>query len=253
MKDEIKNQSIYKAFCVLECFSADRPEMTVQELSQMTGLYKSNVFNILSTLKALGYVLQNTNNKKYYLSSKFASLASIPDSNNNLWKLIPETLQNIAVKTGEVAFFAVRRDDEISYLNAAYPDGREPGNALNMTGMSAPIYCTALGKAILANQSNEEIEQYLSRVELVPITPSTICNPDDFRREMTQVREQGYAIDNMEKSHGMICIAVPVFSVDQSVLGAISVSGPSLRFTVSSIPRMLDTIRKNVRELETKC
>jgi DNA-binding IclR family transcriptional regulator len=253
MKDEIKNQSVYKAFCVLECFSADRQEMTVQELSQMTGLYKSNVFNILSTLKSLGYVLQNTSNKKYYLSSKFARLASIPDSNNNLWKLIPETLQTISLQTGEVSFFAVRRNDEISYLNAAYPNGREPSNALNMTGMSAPMYCTALGKAILANVSQDEVEQYLNRVTFEVRTPTTIHTQDSLREELRQVREQGYAIDNMENAHGIICIAVPVFSVTREILGAISVSGPSLRFSVSTIPRILDIVRKNVWDLESRC
>lgn len=252
MENGIKNQSIYKAFQVLECFTKEKVELSIQELSMDTGLYKSNVFNILSTLKSLGYVHQNADNHKYYLSSKFAVLASNSDAGSNLWKRIPETLQKIAQATGEVAFFAIRGGDEIKYLNSAYPNGREPSSALNMTGMSAPMYCTSLGKVILAWQDRENVLAYLSREELVPFTDNTITDHDAFLAELETVRQQGYAIDNMEHEYGIICLAVPVFVEPGKLLGAISVSGPSLRFSISNITRILDVLRKHVLDMEAQ-
>lgn len=249
LDSKIKNQSVYKAFKILECFSTDNLELTVTEISAMTGLYKSNVYNILSTLEELGYVLQDQDSKKYYLGNRFLIFSALVNNNNAFWKLLPETLQNIARETGEVAFFAIRKEDRVYYVNSAYPDGEQPLHARNMTGMSRPMYCTALGKVLLAFSDKQTVQSYLERTTLEKLTSNTITDPDAFLEELERVRKQKYAFDNMEQVYGTSCIAVPVF-INKELEGAISISGSSMRFSFSDVIRLHSILVENVNRLQ---
>jgi DNA-binding IclR family transcriptional regulator len=93
-------------------------------------------------------------------------------------------------------------------------------------GVDIMAYCTAVGKALLAWQSPEHRELYLKTEKLLPYTQNTICNPDDLRRELDTIREQGFAVDREEILAGTACIAAPIFGYSGQVIAAISLSGP---------------------------
>ena len=103
----------------------------------------------------------------------------------------------------------------------------------SVLGMTAPLVCTGIGKAILAYMPEEQIDELLSK-PIEKFTDNTITDPDKLREELKKIRNNGYSVDNMEHEYGVKCVAVPVLNHLGQVQGAVSITGPSLRFPASS-------------------
>ena len=252
MEKEIKNQSIYKAIKILECFSHEQPELSITEISKMTGLYKSNVFNVVSTLARLGYLMQNDVTSRYYLGYKFAKLAGVVESANPLWKIAPKHVQQISNEANELAHFAVGTDTntKILFVYSAYPDGMSSYDSKRMVGVTIDMHCTALGKAILASSSEQIISNYLENGSFDKITDYTITDKKTFEQELVKTRQLGYAVDDMEREYGIRCVAVPIFLPNGEVAGAISISGPSLRMTDEKIEVFSVLLKDQSKKIE---
>ena len=102
---------------------------------------------------------------------------------------------------------------------------------------------------MLANLEEEQIREVLSR-PMQSFTKCTITDPDVLRNELEEIRRNGYAVDNMEHEFGIRCVAVPFFSMDGSVMGAVSVSGPSPRFDPATVIRNAALITEHLQGLQ---
>ena len=119
-------------------------------------------------------------------------------------------------------FFGIRSDDSIVYICKFEPEN--PIITTATVGTKNPIYCTSLGKAIMAYTEDEDRDGVLSRISFKKHTDRTICTREEFERELKSVREKGYAFDARELEEHMECVGAPVFGQDGNVMGAISVS-----------------------------
>jgi DNA-binding IclR family transcriptional regulator len=227
-------KSLAKALSVLECFSVDKPELGISEISRMLGLQKSTVYNILSTFQRCGYLIKNPENSKYALGLKVLHLAYIVSSHHGLRDMFLPYLTRIARETKEVCYFGILDEREVLYIEAAYPSMQQ--QTRNILGERAPLYCTGLGKAMLAHLPPEEMEAVLAAPKRA-FTGCTLTDAAALRQQMEEVRQNGYAVDNMEHEFGIRCVAVPVFSTSGQVIAAVSVSGPSPRFDPETIIR----------------
>ena len=129
----------------------------------------------------------------------------------------------------EVVHLVIREDNDIVYI-----DKVEADNTIRMAstiGKRSPLYCTAVGKAILAQLSEEEVEEVWNNSKIEKLTEFTITDLEDMKKELEAVRLNGYAIDDEENEIGVRCVGVPVFNMFGQVEGAISVSGPTIRVT----------------------
>lgn len=247
---DAKNQSVYKTIKILECFSHEHPELSITEISRMTGLYKSNVHNILSTLAQMGYIMQNEVTSMYYLGFKFTKLAGVVESANPLWKIVPKYIQLISNEAGELAHFAVGAETKIMFVYSAYPDGLATYDSKRMLGSTVDMHCTALGKAILSHSGEQAIYNYLEHGSFERVTDHTITDKKTFAQELEKTRRQGYAVDDMEREYGVRCVAAPVFLPSGEVAGAISISGPSLRMTDEKIEQYAVLLKNQLRKIE---
>lgn len=93
-------------------------------------------------------------------------------------------------------------------------------------GAGIPAYCTGVGKVLLAWQSPQVIEEFLQKEPLMPITRNTITDIDQFRQELTTIRQQGFAVDRGEALIETGCVAAPIWGADGEIVAAISISGP---------------------------
>jgi DNA-binding IclR family transcriptional regulator len=118
-------------------------------------------------------------------------------------------------------------------------------------GDRSQLHCTSIGKALLAYQDRETIENVIA-AGLPALTANTITQPDVLRRELRLVRERGYAIDDREMYDGMRCIAAPVFERDAPVRMGISCSGPDGRFTLDYLERLRGPLLAASRDLSEK-
>lgn len=217
------NRSLQKALAVLECFTELRPEWGVSELSRATGIAKSSVSTTLATLAAAGVVRQDPDSRRFQLGLRCLELGYLASSRMVLRDYAAPHLEDLLGRDERIAYLAIPYGFELLYLDAVHPPKRKIN--YSSQGRRAPLYCTGLGKAILAYMDEAFLRAYLSQVPLVAFTENTICDPRELVEELVRTRERGYAIDRQEREVGIQCVAAPVLGGDGSVVAAISLSG----------------------------
>ena len=104
-------------------------------------------------------------------------------------------------------------------------------------GQSLPMYCTAVGKAIMAELPGTELEEILEGTEFTRYTENTLRSPKQVMEQVEEIRKAGYAVDREELEYGLVCVGAAILDLDGYPLGAISVSGPATRMTEELIER----------------
>lgn len=247
MPEESTVKSLVRALSVLECFSVAQPELGPSEIAKMLGMQKSTVYNILSTFQDCGYLVKNDKTGKYHLGLKVLHFGYIVNSHQGMRDMFLPVLTAIANETQEICYFGILEDDQVLYIDSTYPNGQM--HSRYISGEHAPLYCTGLGKAMLAFLPEERIDEILSQ-DMKKFTGLTITDPDVMRTTLEEIRSNGYATDNMEHEYGIRCVAVPVFNRDGRVFAAVSVSGPSPRFDNATIARDAAIIREALQPLQ---
>lgn len=249
MTKDVKVKSLYKALKILECFSIDKPELGITEISEQLGLYKSNVFNIVDTFVKAGYLEQNPENDKYRLGIKFLELAHIISNNIGFRKMILPYMQELADAVSETVYLAIPSEGEVVYLDSCNPKNQL--STRSMLGVKAPLYCTGIGKAMLAYLPRETVEAVIAK-GLKKYTENTIVEPEALYHELAAIQARGYSIDNMEHEFGIKCIGMPLRNHRGQVVAGISISGPSLRFSDDKIQVYAEKLQAVIHQIEEK-
>ena len=198
-------------------------EAGVTELATALDCSKGTVHSHLATLLEREYVVRSGD--QYELSLKFLDLGEYVKSRLDIYDVVVEELDDLAVETGEVAQFATEEHGRAVYLYKAR--GEKAVNTASTVGRREYTHCVSLGKAMLAHLPEQRVEEIVDRHGLPAQTPNTVTDRGALFEELETVREQGYAVDDEEKIEGVRCVAAPL--IDGDVVGAISISGPSSR------------------------
>ena len=219
-------QVLDRALDLIEQLATTESGMSIAELAQRTGLPKSTIHRILLTFSERNYIEKDPSTSFYSLGQKFVEIASIYLNNISLKTEAQPLMHEVAAAFGAVAYLAVREGDEVMYLErvAQFSNLR----IYTQIGKREPLYCTALGKVLLASLPIPEFEQLARRLRYTVFTPTTITSPEQLAAEVEQVRHQGYATDRYEHDPGHSCLAVPIYDYTGNVMAAMSVSGPGL-------------------------
>lgn len=249
MEREVKVKSLQKAIEILNCFTVKK-SWGVTELSEYLGLNKSNVHSILSTYRAMEYLEQDPETGKYQMGMAVYRLSHALKDNLIIVNIALPYMQELADYSGERVYLAIPHKDEAVYLSSTYP--QEAVYLMRtIMGETAKMYCTGIGKAMMAYLPAAEQEFCLNQ-KLEAFTESTITDPEVLKKDLAQIRARGYAVDNMEHEYGIKCVAVPVLNKQGGVEGAISISGPSLRFDEDRIRELSEILKKKVKKIESR-
>lgn len=247
--DEVKNKSLKKALDILNCFAV-KPTWRITEISDRLGLNKSNVHDIVTTLKAMDYVEKDGNTDGYKLGIQVFTLSRAMGDTFSIIKIALPYMQELANITGERVYLAIPHSGEVIYLEATYP--AESVNLMrSILGEHAEMYCTGIGKAMLANSPREEIERYIQR-EFISYTENTITDKEKLLEELETTKQRGYAIDDMEHEFGVKCVAMPIFDASRNLYAAISVSGLAVHFSEDQIREWALLMKKYVAKIENR-
>lgn len=249
IQEDLKLKSVGKAFLVLECF-IDKPTLGVSEISKKLGLYKSTVHSILTTLKSLGYLEQDPETGRYQVGIKIFELSRTVGNRYSIKNIAQPYLQELSNVTREKVYLGVPYEDRVLYLDAYHPE-EDISLIRTILGERAFMYCTGIGKAMMANLPRDLVSKYLEG-ELIPYTEQTICDKETLMKELDNIKRNGFAVDNMEHEYGIKCVAVPVFNRRGALEGAISVSGPSLRFDDERIVELSELLKKYAARIQDK-
>lgn len=226
-KETARIKSLAKSMRILELFTSKQPEWSITQLAEETGLYKSNVYAILSTFESMGYITQKKDNNKYRLGLKILQLSHAITTSMGFRDTIYPHMVEISAKVGETVFMAIMDNTDVFYLDAAYPTGSILGMPA-ITGERVPLYCTGVGKALLAGLPGETWKEHIPK-NPQPFTEKTITDVHCMEHEIGLIRQQGYSVDNMEHVYGIRCVAVGLKNRNHETVGAISISAPSPR------------------------
>lgn len=216
-----------RLFALLETL-ARQGAMGVTELGAATGLSKATVFRLLNTLVALGYARKEAGTEKYRLTYKLLGIAGHLLEQSDLRSMVRPYLEQLAATTGETVHLVQREDDHLVYIDKVEPTV----NSIRMVsrvGMAQPLYCTAVGKALLAAQPEREARELWGRTDARALTPYTLVQWETFSVELSRVRACGYAVDNEENELGVRCVAVALPDYSGQCRHAVSISAPVSR------------------------
>lgn len=235
-------QSIDRALQVLELFSLEKPEWGVTEISKALNIYKSNVHNVLTTLAERGFVIKDSKTDKYKLGIKFFELGSVVIKNMDLRKIAHPHIEELSKEFNETVHLGILDKGRVVSIEREESD---KGLCSHIEiGKRTHLHCTAVGKAIMAYLSEDEINLIIREKGLEKFTGNTITIKKDLENEFKKIREQGYAVDNMEHEEGVRCVAGPIRDYTGKVIASMSISGPAFRINENNTPN----IAKKVRE-----
>lgn len=225
-------------------------EMGVTAIADELEYSKSTIHSHVKTLEDLEMLVEEDSG--YRLSLRILDMANHIQEQVGNYTVIEEEVRELADETGEIVQFGIEEHGKVSYLCKV--SGDRAVVTESKVGQQQPMYSTSLGKTILAYLPADKRESVIRSCEFTPRTSQTITDPDTLRTELDRTRERGYGIDDEENIEGLRCVSAPVES-GGTVLGAISISGPSSRFTDARLHDELpEYVQRaaNVIELNTK-
>jgi IclR family transcriptional regulator, KDG regulon repressor len=250
-KSEYIIQAVSHALDLLEQFHDDVDELGVTELSKRLKLHKNNVFRLLATLESRGYIEQNRATENYRLGLKSLELGQTFIKQMGLLRQAKPILERLVRECNETSYVAIFKDSYIVYLDVVETDLTV--RVVSRVGSRLPSYSTAAGKVHLAYMSEEEIDEILPDQQLKPYTPNTITDRGALKKDLERVVEQGYALDDEEMDLGVRCVAAPIRDYTRRIVGAVSISGPSMRLSDERIKdELVDLVIRAGEDLSTR-
>ena len=234
---------LFKVFSIIETIVSGQDKgVTYSEIVAALNLPKSSVHRILKDLIELGYLSFNPETKKYFGSLRLAALGAEVMSNFQLRDHVRPYLLELHREADHTTNLGVL--DGIMGVFVDKIESKDFGIKLfSEIGKTFPLHCTGLGKTLLAFSSDDTVMKLL-KAPLEAITEKSITDPEVFKRELTLIRDRGYAMDNEEITRGIMCVAAPVFGFNGEMVGAISLTFPAYINDDRGIEPEIEAIKK---------
>jgi IclR family transcriptional regulator, KDG regulon repressor len=227
-------QSVSHALDVLEQFNHSVEEIGVTDLSKRLKLHKNNVFRLLATLEARGYIEQNRATENYRLGLKCLQLGQIYVNQTGFLAEAKETLEELVKSVDESCYVSVKKGAAIVPLD--FIESQNPVRVVSFIGRMLPLHCTAPGKVHLAFDGAQGAAETLPE-KLPRFTERTIVDRDALLRQLREVAGIGYAVEQGEFMPEVASIAVPIRDSSRTVIGSLTLAGPTHRLTPQRIEK----------------
>jgi len=220
-------QTVVKAVQIVELLDREGA-MRIREIAKSLKLGKSSVHRIVSTLKHTGWIIDNPATGKAELSYKLFSIGSNVVKRMSEREVFHRHMETLSDSTGENVNLGVLFEGKVFHIDKV--ESKSPIKVDASVGTPTSSYNTALGKVLLAEKSDAEVEDLFRDVKFVKTGKNTILSTSALLKELETVRNQGFACDDEEYAESMICYAVPVRDADGNANYALSVSFPKYRY-----------------------
>lgn len=242
-------QAVSRALKILEAFSPEQPELSLNDFSKITGFYKSTILRQLDTLLEEGFLVKEPETGRYRIGAKVYLLGQIFIKSSSLLKSADTVLKEVVEKLQETTGIFVI--DEMERLCLKMVSGPHYIRATFETGHRMPIYAGASGKVLLAFSSNSFVNRVIKETGLQRLTDLTLTEPSKLRSELAKIKECGWSVSWGERVPNAITVSVPVFGDDGRIVCSLSTSGPSDRMTKRIIPGIIRVLQRAGMKLST--
>ncbi|MCC6947945.1 MAG: helix-turn-helix domain-containing protein [Bradyrhizobiaceae bacterium] len=218
--------SLARGLSVIHAFDRDNAELTLTEIANRTRLSPATARRFLRTLQRLGYV--GANGRVFYLHPKVVSLGSAFLASARVEEIIQPILREIVEQAGTSASLGVYDGDNI--LIIANFSLKRMVQLTAGAGTRYPIYISSMGRVILADMPDQQLDKYLKQIKFKPLTRWTITDPAELRRRLLEVRRDGYCVTRDEIEEGLDAVAVPVRIAGGRAIAALNCTAYSRQF-----------------------
>jgi len=240
-----KNNSLNKAFSLLNHFTIDKDVIGLSELSRLSSIPKATVYRLMTTMEENGFIRKVNiigRDNQYRLGLKFLELGKLVSEQLEIREVALPYMKNLRDKVNECVQLIVRDGNEGIYIEKL--EGDRPVRLYTRVGRHAPLYGGACPRAILSFMEDEEIERILKTKQLEAITSNTIINKVSLLKSIEEARKTGYTVSYGELELESTAIGAPIFDNQGKVIASISIAGPEFRFTDKEMTFFIDELLK---------
>jgi PcaR/PcaU/PobR family beta-ketoadipate pathway transcriptional regulator len=246
-KDKSYIGSLAKGMDVLSLVVHSKTVLGITEISRVLNLSIGSVQRVTNTLQKLGYLRKDENKQGYVLGYKAWGLGLSIIKDIDLKRVAHPYLQELSREIGETVNLAILDGQDIVYV-----DRIKTEQIININlsiGSRLPVYCTSMGKSLLAFLPDNEISKILDAIDIKPITPNTITDKSRLLEELQQVRQRGFSLNDRELEIGLRSVAAPVRDESKRVIAAVNIAVPSTRITLEELSTDLANKAVNVARI----
>lgn len=229
--ENYKVPNLEKGIAVLEYLSYNSNGRTLQEIKQALDISQTTAYRILNTLVRLEYLCFDDKTKHYRITRKLLTLGFYSLKEHNLLEIVLPKLRELRDIVKETVCFGVLGNEKGIFIEQA--QGLHAFHFVLTPGKPFELHCSAPGKAIMAYLPDTVRDRYLSNMSFQCFNANTITDREVYLRELDEVREKGYALDNEEEMSGVVCIGAAILDYTGFPSGAIWISGPKDRLPES--------------------
>ena len=239
--------SLAKGLSVLQAFSKADHSLTLSEIANALEANKTTATRLCYTLTELGFVHKD-GQRRYHLTPKILTLGHSYISGLAWQEVAQYYLETLFREVQETVNLSVLEDSEIIYLLRIRKRKYLPFDI--RIGTKLPVYCTAMGKVLMAIGAPEKINPIFKTLEFKPLTPRTIKSLNKFMDELEEVRKKGYATNDEELSIGNRAVAAPILGKQGYAVAAINIATPTSEYSRNQMEKILaPKVIKTAREI----
>jgi DNA-binding IclR family transcriptional regulator len=249
-KSPYKVQVLDRALAALAALANSSSDCSLAELCPALGLHKSTAHRLMMVLEQHRLVVKNPETGRYRLGLRLYELGSRAIDGLDLRGKARPYLDRLQERFGETVFFCILDEGQVFYVEKV--ESQRSVRTACTVGSRAPAYCTAVGKAMLSELPEAELNAIVHKSGLKAITAKTITTVARLKSELKAVRARGYAIDDEEKEEGLRCVGAVVRAHSRKLSAAMSISGPAFRMTRERIPEIGEALMQAASELSAE-
>jgi len=219
---EMKVQSMDRAFDILDILAREARGISLAEVARLANLPRSTAFRLLAVLQQREFVRKTEDTGKYRLGPGFIELGSIYLNSLELKTESAPFMEELASSLGSIVFLACRQGNRMVYIDKY--DRFASLRKYAIIGQQKPLYCTALGKALMMDMGDEEIAILHAGEPFGHFAPNTHRNVETLLEDMRLCRARGWSHDDQEAEPGVNCVAAPIRDYRGQIISAISTS-----------------------------
>jgi DNA-binding IclR family transcriptional regulator len=235
-------QVLERATTLLDALAAQPEPVALKDLSKATGLHSSTAHRILNDL-VLGRYVDRVDSGLYQLGMRLLELGSLVKGRLNVREAALDAMQALHMLTGQTVNLSVQQGDEIVYIDRAWSE-RSGMQVVRAIGGRAPLHLTSNGKLFLSAVDTRQVRAYAARTHLAGSTANSITSLEALERELSLVRQHGYARDNEELELGVRCMAASILDDQGRLIAGLSISAPADRLEEDWITTLQTTAKK---------
>ena len=240
-------KTIDKAIDLLECFTAEEPELSVTQLAEKLQIHKSIASRLASTMKLRQLLEMNVVSKKYQIGRRIFELGQIYLRRSSLNEIALSHLKTLVQKVGHASHLGILDNSEL--LIACCVESNQPLQVAVQAGARRALFATAAGKLFLAFDDQVGFEKFMVNGKLPKVGPNTITSPLKFKKELAKIRSEVAAFSREEGLRGAWAIAAPVFNSEDKIIASITTIFPVAVVDEMEISKIFDAVKSTAKNI----